>query len=234
MKKLLILTLILCFFCGCAATEEPSEAVTKPWSGKREPVLDQSPELTGKDLYIEPAQLSEDQQSLLNLLDFGREKYALFDFYIEETDHRLFFKTYQFKDGQWQFTEAEQENGSCDLGYKTSGRLLLDSDDLSRRLRIALQHTDGSGYTGTSYDIGTSVYDSGMFSTYTLPERTEIIYNQEIPLLLKIVPHDNSINIDDVHAVFENFSAPAAFAENAEHFELLYAVTITFSQIEQN
>ena len=72
-----------------------------------------------------------------------------------------------------------------------------------------------------------------MFSTFTLPSRTEILYNQEIPLLLKVVPHGNSINIDDVHAIFENFSDPAAFAENAEKFDLLYAVTITFSQTEQ-
>ena len=233
MKKILILVLALCILCGCTAEEEPAEVMTGSSLGKHEPVIDQSPELTGKELYIESAQLTDDQQSLLHLIDLEGQKYSLFDFSIEETDHRLFFKTYEFKDGQWQITEAEQEHGSRTLSYGTSGRLLLDSEDLSRQLRIALQHADDSGYIGTAYDTGTSAYDNGMFSTFTLPARTEILYNQEIPLLLKVVPHGNSINIDDVHAIFENFSVPAAFAENAEKFDLLYAVTITFSQTEQ-
>ena len=164
MKKLLMLVLALCMLCGCATEEDPAEVVTQSPTGKGDPIIDQSSELTGKDFYIESAQLTEDQQSLLDLIDFGSQKYALFDFSIEDTNHRLFFKTYEFKDGQWQITEAEQEHGSRCLSYKTSGRLLLGSEDLSRRLRIALQRTDGSVYIGTAYDTGTSVYESGIFS----------------------------------------------------------------------
>ena len=234
MKRLVILLLLLCLLCGCTAKNEPSEVVTKSNTGKAEPVIDQSPELTGKELYIETAQLSEDEQTLLDLIDFGHSRYVLYDFVIEDTAHQLFFKTYVFKDGQWQITPAEQTNGSRALSYSTSGRLLLDSEDLSRRLLIALQRADGSGYTGTAYDTGSSVFDSGMFTAYTLPKRTEILYDQEIPLVLKVIPHDHSISKDDIHTIFENFSNPSAFAESATKFEHLYGVTITFSQIEKD
>ena len=235
MKKLILFLLILFLFVGCAPSEE-EEVVTKPWPGPPEVDLDQPAEVPREALYIETAQLSDEEEQLLSLVD-NMNAYALFDFTTEAKDHILTFRTYKLENGSWQMTAGEAERDRPirvprgDSGGKH--RMALMVGDLSCGLFVHIQQEGKNATSGTRYlyeDLS-EIGDHG-YMPYTLPARTEILYNQEIPLVLQLIPKEVSISIDDVNAIFEHFSDPSAFAASAENFEHIYALTVTFTLYE--
>lgn len=167
-------------------------------------------------LSIEPAQLTEQEENIAALLGLNTEHH-IFDFTVDDKVQSLQFNTYEMLNGEWRMISG----GGGQAFSDAEGRIALGFDRIAEGIRIAVQseHTSGS----TSYGAEPADDLTGMgCATSFLSSQTEIVYEQEIPLVVQIITAKNQINSYTV----EFFNSPEKYAE----YEHVYAVTVRFSQ----
>ena len=195
MKKAITITISIIALCLVAACSGDEPAVER--------------------MYIEPAQLTDEEQDIAELLGLNSD-YLIYDFVLDGTAQSIQFNTYELENGEW----SRKTGGGGQAFSDGSGRIALEFDRLPDGLRIALQSENSGGSTTYS---GDGVDDDGMGSaTSTLADRSDIAYEQEIPLVIQIITSKNEIHSYDV----SYFEHPEEYAE----YEHVYAVTVRFSQ----
>ncbi|MCM1119171.1 MAG: hypothetical protein NC543_07395 [bacterium] len=172
----------------------------------------------GAKLYIEPAQLTEEEQQLAELLGANTGQ-RIFDFALDDTVQSIQINSYRLIDGNW---ELEMGGGGQIFSDK-HGRIALDFDRLSEGLRVALQSERHGGSTSYEREVDDAFTDMG-YATSVLSARTEITYEKEIPLVLQIVTAKDRV-----------ISYSADYFDHPEELEKLdyegvYALTVRFSQ----
>lgn len=203
MKRMMILILALCMllpFTSC-----------KPDSGT---------DTAASAMYIEAAQLTEEEANIVKLLgakENGQNR--IFDFVLDDSVQSLQVNTYELIDGAWSLVSG----GGGWTFSDPEGRIALCFDKLTEGLRVALQseHSNSSNthMSAAEYDF------TGMgCATSSLNNRTEILYEQEIPLVVQIVTTQNEVRSYNV----EYFHHPEEYAKH--NYEHVYAITIRFSQ----
>ena len=196
MKRLwiLLLALILCTACTPAA---PSPA-----------------------MYVEPAQLNQDEEAIAKLLGANTEQ-LIYDFKVDETVQSFYLTVYHLEDGAWTVF-----NGGG--GYAWSGkegRLALDFDVIPNGMRVALQH--GDQFSATSHTASEPMdTENTSRSTSRLSSRTALVYEQEVPLVLQTYTD----RMEHRSYSPESFFTPEVYAEGG--FTDVYAITIMFSQTQ--
>lgn len=169
-------------------------------------------------MYIEKAELTEEEKNIADLLGLNQE-YRLYDFHLDDTVKSMRVNTYELIDGEWHIVAG----GGGEAFEDSDGRLALGFDNLADGLRIAIQseHNNGS----TSYFKESKPDMAGMgYTTSTLSDRKEILYDQEIPLVIQIITSKN-----EVHSyVVDYFFKPEEYEKY--DYEYVYAVTVLFSQ----
>lgn len=169
-------------------------------------------------MYIEKAELTEEEKNIADLLGLNQE-YRLYDFYLDDTVKSMRINTYELIDGEWHIVAG----GGGEAFEDSDGRLALGFDNLADGLRIAVQseHNNGS----TSYFKESKTDMAGMsYTTSTLSDKKEILYDQEIPLVIQIITSKN-----EVHSyVVDYFFQPEEYEKY--DYEYVYAVTVLFSQ----
>ena len=172
-------------------------------------------------MYIEPAKLTEEEESIAKLLGADTDQFLL-DVVLDSTVRSFHVRYYDLDDGgQWHvFSESRM---ALD-GSGTKGRMAFTYGDLSKGTREAVQF--GKGVSAVSHtpppeeDAGNSM----SCGSSRLSERREVVYEEEIPLVLQVVTSKNGTVLYDV----DHFFQPEAYEDlGSEHF---YALTITFSQ----
>ncbi len=199
MKKLLATALVLIgmiSMVGCSETPE-----------------------TAEKMYIEPAQLTEEEENIATLLGLNTEQ-RIFDFELNESVQSVQVNTYRLIDGEWKL----ETGGGGQAFSDTEGRIALSFDRLDEGIRIAIQseHTDGS----TEYNGETSedLKGIGSFATSVLSEKTEIVYEEEIPLAVQVITVNNQV----VSYHVDYFHSPEEYEKIG--YEGVFAITIRFSQ----
>ena len=201
MKRMILLLLALCMLLSFAAC--------KPDSGTEAAAM-----------YIEPAQLTEEEENIVKLL--GAKENGLnriFDFVLDDSVQSLQVNTYELVDGAWSLVSG----GGGWTFSDSEGRLALNFDKLIKGLRVALQsehsNSANSHFSAAEYDF------TGMVcATSSLDNRTEIVYEQEIPLAIQIITTKNEVRSYGA----DYFNHPEEYAKQG--YEHVYAVTIRFSQ----
>lgn len=170
------------------------------------------------NLYIEKAQLTKQEESIAKLLGSDNE-HRIFDFKLDDSVKSVRINTYELKEGSW-----KQETGFGSQAFlDNKGRLALDFDNLASGIRIGIQSENHNSGTGYSMDVTEDI--PGMTrSTTILDDLTEIIYEQETPLVFQISTNKNAISSYGV----ESFFTPEEYDKYG--YEHVYAVTIQFSQ----
>ncbi len=175
-------------------------------------------------MYIEPAQLSEEEEAMAKLLGADMDQH-LFDVVLDGTAKKMSVTAYELADGTWEPRIGGGGSGMALDEKAKEGRLCFGFEDLRKDFREAAQF-DGIGYTATSWE-GTEDLDDpeGMSRTTSfLANRTEIIYEKEIPLAVQINTAKNGV-------VSYN---PEYFFQLEEYeklgYEHVYALTVMFSQ----
>ena len=199
MKKLTALLLAVTLalsFSACAGGEQQA----------REP-----------EMYIEPAQLNEDEKTISRLLG-GMEGQAIFDFSVDDSVQSLIITTWKMEDGQW--VEYMLDSQRLD---ESSGRIALSFEDLTAGCRIAVQ--TGSGFSASTRDGEADEELEGMgCTTAYLPQRREIEYGEDIALVIQTFTDKNEVISYD----------PDYFAHPEEYeklgYEGVFAVTACFSK----
>lgn len=194
MKRLLTL-LLACILCTACTPVAPSPA-----------------------MYVEPAQLNQDEEAIARLLGANTEQ-LIYDFRVDQTVQSFTLTVYHLEEGAWTVF-----NGGGGYAWSdTEGRLALDFDVIPDGMRVAIQH--GDRLSATSHTAAELMdTENTSRSTSRLSNRTALVYEQEVPLVIQT--YTNRME----HRSYspESFFTPELFADGG--FTDVYAVTIMFSQ----
>lgn len=176
-------------------------------------------EKTAEKMYIEPAQLTEEEEKIAALLGLDTQQ-KIYDFVLDETVQSIQVNTYRLMDGEWTL-----ETGGGGQAFSDAvGRIALSFERLDEGIRIAIQseHTDGS--TEYNSERNEDLNGIGSYTTSILSERTEFAYEEEIPLAVQIITSKNEV----VSYQVDYFNSPEEYEKFG--YEGVFAITVRFSQ----
>ncbi len=199
MKKafaMLLAVLTVCSLPGCAGEKQQS---TEP------------------EMYIEPAQLNEDEKKMAQLLG-GMEGQSVFDFSVDDKVQSLIITTWKLEDGQW--VEYMLDSQRLD---ESSGRIALSFENLTAGCRIAVQTQSGFSASIRHGEADEELEGMGCTTAY-LPQRKEIEYGEDIALVIQTFTDKNEVISYDP----DYFEHPEEYEKLG--YEGVFAVTACFSQ----
>ena len=199
MKKLIVLVLAIVGMIGMIGCSDTEKTAVK--------------------MYIEPAQLTEEEEKIAELLGLNTQQ-KIYDFVLDETVQSIQVNTYRLIDGEWKL----ETGGGGQAFSDVEGRIALSFERLDKGLRIAIQseHTDGS--TEFKNESNGDLNEIGSFATSVLSEKTEFVYEEEIPLAVQIITSKNEV----VSYQVDYFNSPEEYEKFG--YEGVFAITIRFSQ----
>ena len=174
---------------------------------------------TAEKMYIEPAQLTEEEEKIAALLGLNTEQ-RIFDFELDETVQSIQVNTYRLIEGEWKL----ETGGGGQAFSDTDGRIALAFDRLDEGLRIAIQSDHTGGSTEYKSERNEDLEEIGSFATSVLSEKTEVYYEEEIPLAVQVITSNNQIMSYQV----DYFHSPEEYEKLG--YEGVFAITIRFSQ----
>lgn len=199
MKKLIVALLVMIgiiSMIGCSATSK-----------------------TADKMYIEPAQLTEEEEKIAALLGLNTQQ-QIYDFVLDETVQSIQVNTYRLIDGEWKL----ETGGGGQAFSNATGRIALSFERLDEGIRIAIQSEHSGGSTEYDSECNEDLNEIGGYATSILSEKTEFAYEEEIPLVVQIITSKNEV----VSYQVDYFNSP----EEYEKFEYegVFAITVRFSQ----
>lgn len=139
-------------------------------------------------MYIEEAQLTEEEKNIAELLGLNQE-YRLYDFSIDDTVKSMQINIYELIDGEWHIIAG----GGGQAFEDSEGRIALGFDNVADGLRIAVQSEHNSGSTSYFKESKNDITGMG-YATSTLSDKQKIVYDQEIPLVIQIITSKNEVH----------------------------------------
>ena len=162
MKKRFLLGVAACLFASLAGCREEPDNLTA-------------------SMCLEPAQLTQEEQNIADLLGASAE-HPIFDFTVDESVQSLQINTYVLSNGKWELISG----GGGQAFSDPQGRIALGFDKIAEGVRVAVQSENTIGSTSYTYDPGEEFEGMGCATSF-LSSQTEIVYEQEIPLAVQIV-----------------------------------------------
>ena len=143
---------------------------------------------TAEKMYIEPAQLTEEEEKIAALLGLNTEQ-RIFDFELDESVQSIQVNTYRLIDGEWKL----ETGGGGQAFSDTEGRIALAFERLDEGIRIAIQSEHTGGSTEYKSERNEDLNEIGSFATSVLSEKTEFEYEEEIPLAVQVITSSNQV-----------------------------------------
>ena len=173
----------------------------------------------GNKMYIEPAQLTEEEEQIAALLGLNT-KQRIFDFVLDDTVQTIQVNSYRLIDGEWKM----ETGGGGQAFSDTKGRIALGFERLDEGMRVAIQSEHTGGSTEYQSERNEDLEEIGTFATSVLSQRTEFTYEEEIPLVVQVITSKNEI----VSSILDDFYSPEEYEKLG--YEGVFAITIRFSQ----
>ena len=170
-------------------------------------------------MYIEPAQLTEEEEQIAALLGLNT-KQRIFDFVLDGTVQSIQVNTYRLINGEWKL----ETGGGGQVFSDTKGRIALDFERLDEGIRIAIQSEHTGGSTEYKSERNEDLEKIGAFGTSVLSEKTELDYEEEIPLAVQVITSKNEI----VSYRVDYFNSPEEYEKLG--YEGVFAIAVKFSQ----
>ena len=174
---------------------------------------------TAEAMYIEPAQLTEEEENIAELLGLNT-KQRIFDFVLDESVQSIQVNTYRLVDGVWKL----ETGGGGQAFSDTEGRVALAFERLDEGIRIAIQSEHTGGSTEYKSERSEELKEIGSFATSVLSDKTEIVYEEEIPLAVQVITAKNEV----VSYQVDYFNSPEEYQKFG--YEGVFAITVRFSQ----
>lgn len=166
---------------------------------------------------LEPYELSQDQEELLELLGLSG-RVGVIKFTGAEEATALSIDTYVLRDGAWETTGGGQLSRE-EAGEPWEGLAAIQSrEDYSIGLRVRTE-----GIASYTTDAAAPESDPQGWALQFLDEETPVVLGEPIPVALFLYSGDGSLR---THALTD-FADPAAF--DGEGLALVQAVTLTFT-----
>ena len=176
-------------------------------------------EKTVGKMYIEPAQLTEEEEKIAVLLGLDTQQ-KIYDFVLDETVQSIQVNTYRLIDGEWKL----ETGGGGQAFSDATGRIALSFERLDEGIRIAIQSEHSGGSTEYDSERNEDLNEIGSYATSILSEKTEFAYEEEIPLVVQIITSKNEV----VSYQVDYFNSPEEYEKYG--YEGVFAITIRFSQ----
>lgn len=165
---------------------------------------------------IQPAQLSEEEIALTELLDLEMKSYRIFDFQVSGAKS-IKLSAYELAGDEW----FPVDIGLGTFALDGAGRVALMFGRMTEGVDVRFQQEGGSG--GTKF-LMPGGEEAGLFyATSVLNSSATVELEQEIPLAIQIATTQNEINSCDV----QYFGMPRELSKSG--YEHIYAITVTFS-----
>lgn len=172
----------------------------------------------GYEMYIKVAQLTEEEKSISDLLGVNTDQ-RIFDFVLDDTVQSVQINTYELVNGSWKLVST----GLNQVSTAIEGRIALGFVKISDGLRVSIQSDHNVSTTSYNAEFDYEFPDMG-YATSTLSDKTEITYEEEIPLVIQIITSKSEISTYNV----EYFKNPEKYEKL--DYEHVYAITVRFSQ----
>ena len=176
-------------------------------------------EKTAEKMYIEPAQLTEEEEKIAALLGLDTQQ-KIYDFVLDETVQSIQVNTYRLMDGEWKL----ETGGGGQAFSDAKGRIALSFERLDEGIRIAIQSEHTGGSTKYNSERNEDLNEIGSYTTSILSEKTEFAYEEEIPLAVQIITSKNEV----VSYQVDYFNSPEEYEKFG--YEGVFAITVRFSQ----
>lgn len=176
-------------------------------------------EKTAEKMYIEPAQLTEEEEKIAALLGLNTQQ-QIYDFVLDETVQSIQVNTYRLIDGEWKL----ETGGGGQAFSDATGRIALSFERLDEGIRIAIQSEHSGGSTEYDSERNEDLNEIGSYATSILSEKTEFAYEEEIPLVVQIITSKNEV----VSYQVDYFNSPEEYEKYG--YEGVFAITVRFSQ----
>ena len=176
-------------------------------------------EKTAEKMYIEPAQLTQEEEKIAALLGLNTQQ-KIYDFVLDETVQSIQVNTYRLIDGEWKL----ETGGGGQAFSDVTGRIALSFERLDEGIRIAIQSEHSGGSTEYESERNEDLNEIGSYATSILSEKTEFAYEEEIPLAVQIITSKNQV----VSYQVDYFNSPEEYEKFG--YEGVFAITIRFSQ----
>lgn len=169
------------------------------------------------DMAIQPAQLSEEETALTELLSLEMKSYRIFDFQVSGAKS-VKISAYELVDGEW----SSVTTGLGDFAPEGPGRIALMFGKMNEGVSVRYQGGHGGGGAQFAMPGGDS---TGLFyATSVLTDVTTVELEKEIPLAIQIATSQSEI--DSYYVNF--FEMPRELAKHG--YEHVYAITVAFSE----
>lgn len=166
---------------------------------------------------LEPYELSQDQEELLELLGLS-DRVGVIKFTGPEEAAALSIDTYVLRDGAWETTGGGQLSRE-EAGEPWEGLAAIQSrEDYSIGLRVRTE-----GIASYTTDAAAPESDPQGWALQFLDEEMPVVLGEPAPVALFLYSGDGSLR---THALTD-FADPAAF--DGEGLALVQAVTLTFT-----
>ena len=166
---------------------------------------------------LEPYELSQDQEELLELLGLS-DRVGVIKFTGAEEATALSIDTYVLRDGAWETTGGGQISRE-EAGEPWEGLAAIQSrEDYSIGLRVRTE-----GIASYTTDAAAPDSDPQGWTLQFLEEETPITLGEPVPVALFLYSGDGSLRTHPL----TDFADPAAF--DGEDLALVQAVTLTFT-----
>ena len=174
---------------------------------------------SAEKMYIEPAQLTEEEEKIAALLGLNT-KQRIFDFVLDESVQSIQVNTYRLINGEWKLETGGGGQAFSDM----DGRIALDFERLDEGIIIAIQSEHTGGSTEYESERNEDLNEIGSFATSVLSEKTDVVYEEEIPLAVQVITSSNQVMSYQV----DYFNSPEEYEKLG--YEGVFAITIRFSQ----
>ena len=141
----------------------------------------------------------------------------LWDFTLDGTVKSMTMITYELVDGNWSEIAYSGEQFE-----DSEGRIALVFDNIADGVTTGVESENKGGSQSYTPDHDMS-FDGMASSTATLSNPYDIVYDEEIPLVIQIHTTSNVISSSNPEYGFEN-------TEDYKNHQKVYAITVTFSQ----
>ena len=167
---------------------------------------------------IAPAQLTEEESALVNLLGVDLGTYRIFDFQVEGAKS-FQIDSYELVGNDWNPVNI----GQSTFEPEGTGRIALRFGKMTEGVLIRYQGADGHG--GSGFSMLAQPDETGLtFATSALDGPAAVELDAEIPLVLQVASSKGEFSTYGVGY----FGMPRELAKNG--YEHVYAITVMFSQ----
>ena len=177
---------------------------------------------TATGMQLTPHELSEDETELLALadVDLSQTAFALYEYQTDDSLHAISFSRYILNDMlEWEQDEAYQAARFDETQLGPNGLIsLIEEENKSFAVNI---RADGAGYHYNAPELPDGLPEIRARGFGSQSEAAEIVYGEEIPLLVRTFRADDSVYVYSAN----NFYDTARFEGDL----FTEAYTVTFS-----